>query len=202
MNTFVCRPRILAIDFGTKRLGVAVSDPLGITAQGLPTRERTRLDDDLDYVAKLASEYLVERVVIGNPLGGAGNETPMSGRVATFAEKLRKRLGCPVELWDERLTSAEAGRILRQSGISIEKRRRAADRVSVTLLLQGYLDYQAVQRAGRGHDLNRVERLTTPGEPAIHSASPGYVPVPAETDRSDPAEEAVESRPEVNRTDK
>jgi len=73
----------------------------------------------------------------------------MSGRVAEFAEKLRRRLGCPVELWDERLTSAEAGRMLRQSGMGTLKRKRAVDRVAATLLLQAYLDYTANERARR-----------------------------------------------------
>src|SRR5437870_1691783 len=141
------RARILAIDFGTKRLGLAISDPLGITAQGLPTLERTRLDDDLTHLKAVAAEYAVERVVMGNPLSHAGSETAMSQRVALFAEKLRNRLPCPVELCDERMTSVEANRLLRDSGIGIEKRRRAADRVAATLLLQGYLDYQANQRA-------------------------------------------------------
>ena len=150
MSTWAHRARILAIDFGTKRLGLAVSDPLGITAQGLPTRERTSLDDDLDYLSKLAAEYAVERILVGNPLGQAANETAMSGRAAAFAAKLRKRVGCPVELWDERLTTAQAGRILRESGIGIEKRRRAADRVAASLLLQGYLDYQASRGAAGG----------------------------------------------------
>jgi putative holliday junction resolvase len=140
------RARILAIDFGTKRLGLAISDPLGITAQGLPTLERTRLDDDLAHLKAVAAEYAVERVVMGNPLSHAGSETAMSQRVALFAEKLRNRLPCPVELCDERMTSVEANRLLRDSGIGIEKRRRAADRVAATLLLQGYLDYQANQR--------------------------------------------------------
>jgi putative Holliday junction resolvase len=149
------RPRILAIDFGTKRLGLAISDPLGITAQGLPTRERTRLEDDLRYVESLAAEHSVERVIVGNPLSHTGGSTAMSERAGSFAEKLRKRLGCAVELWDERMTSVEANRVLRESGIGIEKRRRAVDRVAATLLLHGYLDYQANQRA-RGTD--RAER--------------------------------------------
>lgn len=141
--------RILAIDFGMKRIGLAVSDALGITAQGLPTLERTRIDDDLRRIEQIAGEYEVERVILGNPVGHGGSETAMSRRVADFREKLRRRLGCPVELWDERLTSVEAGRVLRQSGMGIEKRRRAADRVAATLLLEGYLDFHANERARR-----------------------------------------------------
>lgn len=136
-------PRILAIDFGTRRMGLAVSDPLGIAAQGLKTLERTNTESDLRHIQLLVEEYTPERVIVGNPLSASGKETVMSQRAAAFAEKLRRRLSCPVELWDERLTSAQANRVLRESGIGIEKRRHAVDRVAVTLLLQGYLDRRA-----------------------------------------------------------
>ena len=138
--------RILAIDFGLKRMGFAVSDALGVTAQGLATLERGRLKDDLERIRKLVEEYGAERVILGNPVSQAGTETAMSRQVAAFAEKLRRLLACPVELRDERLTSAEANRMLRASGIGIEKRRRAADRVAATLLLQSYLDFHANER--------------------------------------------------------
>jgi putative holliday junction resolvase len=138
--------RILAIDFGLKRMGLAMSDALGLTAQGLPTLECSGRQDDLRYIIQLANDYSVDRVLVGNPLSQGGEETTMSRRVALFAEKLRRRLSCPVELWDERLTSAEAGRMLRSSGISIERRRGATDRVAATLLLQSYLDRQAFEK--------------------------------------------------------
>jgi putative Holliday junction resolvase len=138
--------RILAVDFGTKRFGLAISDALGITAQGLPTLERTNLENALRAIQKLVEEYSAERVILGNPLSRGGSETAMSKRVEGFAQKLRRRVSCPVDLWDERLTSAEANRMLRQSGLGIEKRRRAVDRVAATLLLQGYLDYRAGER--------------------------------------------------------
>lgn len=137
------QPRILAIDFGTKRMGLAVSDPLGITAQGLATRERTRLEDDLRHIRQLAEEYAVQTVLLGRPLGHSGGESGMSRRVLQFAEKLRRHLSCRVEFWDERLTSVEANRLLREAGLGIAKRRQAADRVAATLLLQNYLDYRA-----------------------------------------------------------
>jgi putative Holliday junction resolvase len=146
--------RILAIDFGMRRMGVAVSDPLGVTAQGLPTLERRGRDYDLRRIEELVEEYSAARVVFGNPVGRAGGETEMSRRVAAFAQKLRRRISCPVELWDERLTSVEANRVLRASGISIGKRQRAADRVAVTLLLQSYLDFLA----------NQAQTQPAPGE--------------------------------------
>ena len=139
--------RVLAIDFGTKRVGLAVSDPLGMTAQGLPTLQRTRLADDLARLHSLVEEYSVELVLVGNPIGHSGAETAMSQRVAEFAEKLRRRLPCPVELRDERLTSVEANRTLREAGLSIGKRQRAVDRVAAVLLLQSYLDYLENERS-------------------------------------------------------
>jgi putative pre-16S rRNA nuclease len=141
--------RVLAIDFGTRRIGLAVSDPLGITAQGIATLERTRTADDLHHLQKLAEDYSAELVLIGNPISHRGSETGMSERVRAFAEKLRRRLKCPVELADERLTSAQAERVLRDSGISIAKRQRARDRMAATLLLQSYLDRRANEAARR-----------------------------------------------------
>jgi len=138
---------VLAIDFGMKRMGLAVSDALGITAQGLHTLQRTRLDDDLERIRELTEEYATERVLVGNPLGHGGGETAMSRKAAEFAEKLRRRVACPVDLWDERLTSVEANRALRDSGLTPAKRRQAVDRVAATLLLQSYLDYLSNERS-------------------------------------------------------
>ena len=138
---------MLAIDFGMKRMGLAVSDGLGITAQGLPTLQRTRLDDDLQKIRELTEEYATERVLVGNPLGHGGGETAMSRKAAEFAEKLRRRVGCPVLLWDERLTSVEANRALRETGLTLGKRQQAVDRVAATLLLQSYLDYLSNERS-------------------------------------------------------
>ena len=139
--------RILAIDFGTKRMGLAVSDALGMTAQGLATLQRTRIADDLERLRLLVEEYSVERVLVGNPIGHSGGATSMSQLVAEFVEKLRRRLPCPVELRDERLTSVEANRTLREMGMTIGKRQRAVDRVAAVLLLQGYLDYLENERS-------------------------------------------------------
>jgi len=139
--------RVLAIDFGMRRMGVAVSDALGITAQGLTTLQRTRLEDDLQKIQELTEEYSTERVIVGNPLGHGGGETAMSRHAADFAEKLRRRVNCPVDLWDERLTSVEANRALRETGLSLGKRQRAVDRVAATLLLQSYLDFLSNERS-------------------------------------------------------
>ena len=132
--------RILALDLGKRRIGLAISDPLGITAQGLPNLVRTTKRADLALLQKLIREREVSLVLLGNPIGMRGIEGRQSGWVREFAEAIEKYTGLPVKLWDERLTSVEAGRVLRASGISIEKRAAAVDRLSAVILLQSYLD--------------------------------------------------------------
>lgn len=144
--------RILGIDFGLRRLGVAISDPLGLTAQGLETLEQSNAEARMAALTKLINEYGVQEVVIGNPLSARGEPTAISRRVEKFAEDLRRRLPCSVKLWDERLSSAEANRLLRSSGASITKRQRAVDRVAATLILQNYLDWRAFEERRRHQD--------------------------------------------------
>ncbi|HLH18645.1 MAG TPA: Holliday junction resolvase RuvX [Bryobacteraceae bacterium] len=133
-------PRILALDLGKKRIGMAISDPLRITAQGLPNLVRTNKRADLDALGSIIREREVGLVLLGNPINMRGGEGRQSGWVREFASDIETRLGVPVRLWDERLTSVEAGRVLRQSGMSIEKRAAAVDRLSAVILLQSYLD--------------------------------------------------------------
>jgi putative Holliday junction resolvase len=125
---------------GKKRIGLAISDPLGITAQGLPNLERTRKRDDLEAVERLAAEREVGLILMGNPINMGGAEGRQSAWAREFGTAIEKRTGVPVKYWDERLTSVEAGRVLRQSGIGIGKRRAAVDRLSAVILLQSYLD--------------------------------------------------------------
>jgi putative Holliday junction resolvase len=134
------KPRILALDLGKKRIGLAISDPLGITAQGLPNLVRTNKRADLEALGQLIREREVGEVLMGNPINMRGTEGRQSGWVREFAESIETRLGVPVRFWDERLTSVEAERVLRASGISIEKRAAAVDRLSAVILLQSYLD--------------------------------------------------------------
>ena len=136
----VVHPRILALDLGKRRIGLAVSDELGITAQGLPTLERTRIRDDLDTLAKLIGENHVQLIVMGNPLHMSGREGRQVEYAHEFADRLQRLTGIPVEFWDERLTTVEAGRVLRESGIGIEKRAGAIDRLSAVILLESFLD--------------------------------------------------------------
>jgi len=134
------KPRILALDLGKRRIGLAISDPLGITAQGLPNLVRGRKRDDLDALDQLLKEREVGLILVGNPINMGGAEGRQSGWVREFAAALEKRTGLPIRLWDERLTTVEAGRVLRESGIGIEKRAAAIDRLSAVILLQSYLD--------------------------------------------------------------
>ena len=133
-------PRILALDLGSKRIGLAISDELGITAQGLPTLTRKNLRTDLAILARLVEERGVNLVLIGNPKHMSGVEGRGSAWAREFGTALTERAGVETTFWDERLTSVQAGRVLRQSGISIEKRKLAADRLSAVILLQSYLD--------------------------------------------------------------
>jgi putative Holliday junction resolvase len=139
--------RILALDLGKRRIGLAISDPLGITAQGLPNLVRTTKRADLALLQQLIREREVGLVLLGNPIGMRGAEGRQSGWVREFAEAIERYTGLPVKLWDERLTSVEAGRVLRSSGISIEKRAAAVDRLSAVILLQSYLDAVAYEAA-------------------------------------------------------
>lgn len=137
--------RILAIDYGTRRIGLAVSDPLGITAQGLDTLQRKNKRSDFARLERLVREYQVREIVLGNPLRMSGEEGAQSQKVAEFAEELGRRFSIPVHLWDERLTSAEANRLLREAELSIEKRAQAVDRMAATLILQSWMQSRSVR---------------------------------------------------------
>jgi putative Holliday junction resolvase len=137
--------RILALDLGKRRIGLALSDPLRITAQGIDTLTRVRVRQDLDTLAALAEERGVTEFLFGEPLHMSGDESRQSTYTHEFAERLATRTKLPIHFWDERWTSVEAGRVLRDSGISIEKRARAVDRLSAVILLESYLDYLKLQ---------------------------------------------------------
>jgi putative holliday junction resolvase len=132
--------RILGLDVGSRRIGVAVSDPLGITAQGLETLQRRNKRYDFEQLQRVIQEYDVREIVVGLPLRMSGAEGIQSDKMQVFAEKLRKRFRLPVHVWDERLTSAEANRLLRETDLSIEKRGRAVDRMAAILILQGWME--------------------------------------------------------------
>jgi putative Holliday junction resolvase len=131
--------RIAALDVGEARIGIAVSDELGITAQGIGVVERAGGQRDLDRLRDLLAPYAPERLVVGLPLEMSGNEGRQAGRVRAFAERAATHLGLPLEYWDERLTTVAAERTLLEADMSRRKRRQVIDKVAATIILQGYL---------------------------------------------------------------
>jgi len=134
--------RVLGLDVGARRIGVAISDELGITAQGLDTLHRKNKKYDLSCLHRLIRQYNVHEIVVGLPLRMSGDEGAQAEKIHAFADDLRKHFKLPVHLWDERLTSAEANRLLRQTELSIEKRGQAVDRMAAILILQGWMEAQ------------------------------------------------------------
>jgi putative Holliday junction resolvase len=126
---------------------MAVSDPLGITAQGLRTLRRQNKRLDFGELEKVIREYEVAEIVVGYPLRMSGVEGTQAEKMQLFAEELRRRFQLPVHLWDERLTSAEANRVLRDSEMSIKRRGEVVDRLAAVLILQNWMDTRA---AGMG----------------------------------------------------
>ena len=122
---------------------MAVSDPLGITAQGIETLKRTNKRSDFEQLQSVIERYEVGEVVVGYPLHMSGQAGAQSLKIAEFAEQLRRRFALPVHLWDERLTSAEANRLLRETEMSIRRRGQVVDRMAATLILQSFLDRRA-----------------------------------------------------------
>ncbi len=133
----------MGLDVGSKTVGVAVSDALGITAQGVTTVRRTGLKRDLAALEALATEHEVTRAVVGLPINMDGSEGPRAEASRAFARALEQALGIPVELWDERLSTVAAERALLEADVSRAKRRQVIDQVAATLILQGWLDARA-----------------------------------------------------------
>jgi len=134
--------RVLGLDVGSRRIGIAVSDPLGITAQGLETLQRQNKRLDFEKLEKLARDYAIAEVVVGFPLRMSGAEGVQAEKMHRFADELRARLQIPVHLWDERLTSAEANRLLRETDMSIQRRAQVVDQMAAVLILQSWMERQ------------------------------------------------------------
>jgi len=138
------RKRILALDVGKRRIGLALRDPIVITAQGLPALQRTNIREDLAALCLTASEHEIGFILIGHPLHMSGREGRQADYTREFAARLAEWTGLEVRLWDERLTTVEAERVLKESGISIAKRAKAVDKLAAQILLQSYLASEAV----------------------------------------------------------
>jgi len=145
--------RILALDLGRRRIGLALSDELRLTAQGLETLERTNIREDIARLGELIRSRGVTCVVVGNPMRLDGSEGAQSAWAREFAARLRRATGVEVVAWDERLTTVEAERVLKQSGISRARRNRAVDRLAAVILLEHYLDTVARKNPPEGRSL-------------------------------------------------
>ncbi len=132
--------RILALDFGQRRIGVALSDALEITAQPLGVIERSGAAADLQAVGKLIASHAVECVVIGLPLTLKGEQGPQAQRALAFGEALKRIISVPIEWVDERFTTAQASRALREAGQDSRKQKSSIDQAAAQLILQSYLD--------------------------------------------------------------
>jgi putative Holliday junction resolvase len=141
--------RIMAIDFGSRRIGLAVTDELGMTAQGLPTLHRTNKRNDFDHLRRTIKQYRVGEIVMGLPLRMNGDTGIQSDKVEVFAEELRTKFKLPVYLFDERLTSVEANRVLSQTEMSGRRRTEVVDQLAAVLILQAFLEFRNSQRTER-----------------------------------------------------
>ena len=131
--------RVAALDVGEARIGVAVSDELGITAQPLGVVRRVGGRRDLEALERLLAPYAPGRLVVGLPLDMRGSEGPQAARVRAFAEKAAAHLALPLDFWDERFTTVAAERTLLEADVSRRRRREVVDKLAASLILQGYL---------------------------------------------------------------
>ncbi len=129
------------MDVGDKRIGIAVSDEMGLTAHGLPTLERRSKKSDLEFIKKIIDEYQPERIVIGLPKNMNGSIGPQGEKTKTFAENLKEHLQQEILFWDERLSSVSAHKLMIQADVSRKKRKQRVDQIAAVLILQNYLDY-------------------------------------------------------------
>ena len=138
--------RILAVDYGSRRIGLAVTDELGVTAQGLPTLHCTTKRNDFDHLRRTIKQYHVAEIVVGLPLRMSGDPGTQSEKAEAFAAELRGRFKLRVHLFDERLTSVEANRVLDQADISDRRRKQVVDQLAAVLILQAFLESRASRR--------------------------------------------------------
>ena len=137
--------RLMGLDVGDRRIGVAVSDALGLTAQPVLTLVRTNRRQDVKSLKRLIRKYGCGEIVVGNPLYMSGDQSPQAVKAQSFAAILREEMGLPVHLWDERLTTTEAHRHLHAAGRAATEHRAIVDQVAAVLILQSFLDAKRVQ---------------------------------------------------------
>jgi putative Holliday junction resolvase len=151
--------RVMALDVGKVRVGVALSDPLGYTAQPLLTLWRKSRGEDMRSLLRLIRKHEVVEIIVGNPLHMSGDVSPWATKVQEFAEELRKRSGLPVTLWDERLSSVAAHEILNEAGHDSRNRKYVIDQVAAVVILRGWMEAKeeaaaraALKQSGRDEE--------------------------------------------------
>ena len=132
--------RIMGLDIGTHTIGIAISDELGITAQGLKTLRRKSMDEDFKEIGAIIRQFEIERIVVGLPQNMDGTLGRQAEKVLKWIEALRDRIEIPVATWDERLSTVGASRVLLEADLSRRKRKKVIDKMAAVLILQGYLD--------------------------------------------------------------
>lgn len=132
--------RILGLDIGSKTIGVAVSDPLGWTAQGITTIKRKKKEQDIEEIKSICKEYAVESIVIGLPKNMNNTLGESGERVLEFSKVIEEATKLKIEMWDERLTTVAAHRAMLEADLSREKRKKIVDKIAAIYILQGYLD--------------------------------------------------------------
>lgn len=137
--------KILGLDLGSKRIGVAISDGLGITAQSMLAIEEKTADQVFEKLKVLVTENGVEKIVVGLPLNMDGTSGPQARKAESFAKDIENKFNLPVALWDERLTTAEIERVMIKADVSRGKRKKRADKLAAQVMLQSYLDAQKVK---------------------------------------------------------
>lgn len=134
--------RVLAVDFGERRVGLALSDPAGLIAQGLETIQTAGTGETLASIVDIVEEKQVRQIILGLPVHMDGTAGEMAGKVEELADQLRKKVSCDVRTWDERLTSVSARRAMQEMGGATRGSKGSLDRIAATLLLQNYLDFR------------------------------------------------------------
>jgi len=137
--------RVLAVDFGERRIGLAISDPAGWMAQPLEKIDRRPGDADVMRIKEICEEYAVGEIVVGVPLSLKGEVGPQAEAALDYADKLKKIIGLPVRTWDERLSTVSAQRALLEANVSRKKRKHFVDKIAATFILQAYLDSKEME---------------------------------------------------------
>ncbi len=135
--------RLMGLDIGSHTIGVAISDELKVTAQGLKTIRRKSMEEDLNEISNLISEFKIDKIVVGLPKNMDGTLGKQAKMVFQWIKNLKEKINLPVVTWDERLTTIEASKVLLQADLSRQKRKRVIDKISAILILQGYLNQEA-----------------------------------------------------------